>query len=578
MHPNRSFRIVLNKRVVTLLVFSLIIRLVYVTTPYGWNEEVYVKGMRDLVTHVYRDPSWLFYGDVTNLFQVGPVFYLIHLPVYTLSRVWLLPDNITMHIMSSVLGVFGVYLVYLLSRRILSENVAFLSSLCVSVFPVYWMVTRHLNTENASIPFLLISIFILFDYFNSNERKHLLSSAIAFGLSFMSRYDVILMLPVFLVFIIYLGVKNKQDVLELIKRISIFILPTIIFSLPLVIFSLIRLGIIFPVPNWISIFDTTLSGGASYDYQYSTRQLFSLYNFYIACFSLPFIPSFIYTLLKRRMDVTGIIIVFSSILILFCFGLTADILVRPSLTEFGINPTISGIVYILMSLLGFLVIISLVFTIKSDDIKSKFLSLWAVLFISIWFFVVRRWQIQPRYFIISAFPIILLGFKFTIENFPKRLAVSINTVAIAVFFIVGIVLNQWATASWFAMYESSFYLKENMNSTERALFSPTHGFYSDIYFEPSPFEIVRPDWYHRWESYRTSIKYVVYDTSNYYLVNQEIREFLEHKQELLEYQIDVKMYLPLIGEVQIDTIRIYRTEGILLPEASKVNYYSDYFV
>ena len=111
---------------ISILVFSLFIRIVYAGTPYGWNEEVYIRGLRDFSDNINNNPSWLFNEEMDDLLLVGPTFYAVYLPAYVMSDSLRLAKDIFLHVISSILGTIGVYVCYLIAKRVSDEKMSFL--------------------------------------------------------------------------------------------------------------------------------------------------------------------------------------------------------------------------------------------------------------------------------------------------------------------------------------------------------------------------------------------------------------------------------------------------------------------
>jgi 4-amino-4-deoxy-L-arabinose transferase-like glycosyltransferase len=559
-----------NDRILLLiLVFTFVSRAVFAPTPYGWNEEVYIKSIREF----YEDPTWLLDLDEPPItFVAGPIFYILHVPYYQLAMFLGLSTNFVLHMFSALLGTVLVLLCYILGRTMFDEKTGLIFSSLISVFPVTWMISRHVTSENLSLVFVLMSFITFYQSREEKSKRAHLFSSFLMALAFLSRYDVIVLLPFFLALPILI-----DRPLNLKRTVKEFLLFALIFGLtvsPFIVFSMLEFGMPIPTPQWMMIVSTMIEGTVSFDYFYSFSDIFSTFGFYLFCFSLPFIPIFVRDFenyFRKIGDRKVLLIAF--IVPPLLFGLNPNFVQRPSLADFGFDQSLANIGNILFVLSGYFVFVYLFVSMLLGENETKFLSIWTLAFFFLWFLLVREWQIQIRYLVISTFPILLLGAKKAHQKLGRFLIVA----GFSIFLVVGLLVNLWASASWGAMFETMNYLEEISESGDEVLIYSTHGYYDTVYFDDPKFVSIRPYVYSRWDSYRTSIKYVVYDTANYYLVNSEIRDFLETRPDLLEKVVDVKITL-LLYELQVDTIKIYKTEGLVLPEASDVNYVSDYFI
>ena len=523
-----------KKYLILLLLFSFIIRAVYSNTAWGWNEEGYIILIREFV----KNTSYFFTQESTKIMLVSPLFYIVESPFFLFYN-----NFVSMHIFSAFMGTVAVFLCFKLGKLFFNAKTGLIFAFIISVFPVHWMISRHVTPENISIPLIMLSITLFL------KHKKPFFTGFLLGLAVLFRYESALLFPLFLVY----SIKPR-------KKAALLILGFLIPLLFLAFFSLVFHGMFIPSELYLRIVRNSLTENISYDYEYSLLQVLILLFFYTACFSLPLIPVFF-----GRISLKKIIFMALAVLCFYILIKVSGLIVRPSLSDFGFPEIVSNVIYSLLASAGFFVFYRIVDSLFKR--KNVLLCSWFLAFNFLWFIFMRTYTIQPRYLILASFPVLLMG-----ASGVKKLPVFL-LLAFILYFIPGLFLNQWASSSWNTMYSVASYLKDNSDPSDQIIFYPTGGVYEKVYFDPAPFIAVRPQYYSEWDSYRTSIKYAVFDTANFYLINPEIRDFLTQKPELLEKTFNVNVF-----GLNADTIFVYKTQNITLPSASAKDFVSDYFV
>ena len=132
-----------------------------------------------------------------------------------------------------ILGTFSCYLVYIIAKKILSSKIGLLACFLLAIYPpiVWW--TSYIRNENLFIPLQLISILFLIKSVKNNlDKKNIILAGFFLAISFLCR-NVILYLPIFIVFyfLIIFFRKNKK---RLFSGIAIFLLS---FYIPLLLWG-----------------------------------------------------------------------------------------------------------------------------------------------------------------------------------------------------------------------------------------------------------------------------------------------------------------------------------------------------
>ena len=142
-------------------------------------------------------------------------------------------NNFGFRFPSAVLGVISVYLVYLLGQRLFSENRGLIAAAiyAVTVNGVY--ISRMGLQEAYVIFFLLLASYL---FLKALERdKYFLWTGAALGLGFLAKYNIFILVPIFLTYIIIFRrdvFKNKKFWLGAVIAALIFS-PVIVYNLML---------------------------------------------------------------------------------------------------------------------------------------------------------------------------------------------------------------------------------------------------------------------------------------------------------------------------------------------------------
>lgn len=177
------------------------------------------------------------YGIGLVIFQI-PIFilgYLFSSIIHFISR-----DYITMFF-TSITNCFICaslcYAFYKICKLFnFSEKVSFWLTLAFGLSSTVFPYSRQGFVEPLASLSLLSTIYLLIIYFNSYKLKYTLLSGVCFGIGILTRLDLIIYLPIILLFIIY---KNR-NIRKIIKNVLIFIAPIFISIFIFLLYNKIR--------------------------------------------------------------------------------------------------------------------------------------------------------------------------------------------------------------------------------------------------------------------------------------------------------------------------------------------------
>jgi hypothetical protein len=131
-------------------------------------------------------------------------------------------------LLMGMLAIADTILVYKISERLYSRNVAMLASILFAAMPSTWF-TRMILLDSILLPFLLLSILLAI--YSKNNRILILLSGISLGVSIFTKIPVFTMIPL-IGLLIYSNNKN-------LKTLGIWLVPVILIPLVWPVHSLL---------------------------------------------------------------------------------------------------------------------------------------------------------------------------------------------------------------------------------------------------------------------------------------------------------------------------------------------------
>ena len=126
-------------------------------------------------------------------------------------------------VLMGILAIFDTFLIYKISERRYSKNVALLASIMFAVMPITWL-TRRILLDSILLPFLLTSIlFAIYAKDSKNKNLLVILSGIFLGITLFTKETMFTMIPLIAV-LVYQGTKNR-------KMLGLWFIPVILIPL-----------------------------------------------------------------------------------------------------------------------------------------------------------------------------------------------------------------------------------------------------------------------------------------------------------------------------------------------------------
>ena len=124
--------------------------------------------------------------------------------VHSAEMLYLVP-----RVLMGVLAVADTFLIYKISERRYSKNVALFASVLFAVMPITWL-TRRILLDSILLPFLLTSIlFAIYAKDSKNKKLLVILSGIFFGITLFTKETMFVMIPLLAV-LIYQNTKSPR--------------------------------------------------------------------------------------------------------------------------------------------------------------------------------------------------------------------------------------------------------------------------------------------------------------------------------------------------------------------------------
>jgi len=170
-------------------------------------------------------PSWtrLSFHDHPPL-----VFLLQHISLKIFGE-----NNFGFRFPSALVGIVSVYLLYLIGRRLFTENVGLLSAALMALTANHVFISRVGLQESYVIFFILLAFYF---FLNSLEKdRYFIWTGFAIGLGMLAKYTVFIVAPVFIIYLLFFRrnyFSSKKFWLGLLLAMIIFS-PVIIYNIKL---------------------------------------------------------------------------------------------------------------------------------------------------------------------------------------------------------------------------------------------------------------------------------------------------------------------------------------------------------
>jgi 4-amino-4-deoxy-L-arabinose transferase-like glycosyltransferase len=157
-----------------------------------------------------------------------PWYYYLIAPALFISDFHLWgPD-----VLSAILGILGVFVFYLLARKMFGEKIAFLSSLFYVGNPFMIQAARHIRNPHLLPLFLLAFAYFSRAFLEDKRSSNLLLSSFFLGIALSMHITAIVFLPV-LFYLFFIQIKRKKYLVIFVSA----LIPAGLFT-PLLFFDL----------------------------------------------------------------------------------------------------------------------------------------------------------------------------------------------------------------------------------------------------------------------------------------------------------------------------------------------------
>ncbi|MEM5815282.1 MAG: glycosyltransferase family 39 protein [Candidatus Aenigmatarchaeota archaeon] len=218
---------------IAFLTFSLTYFISIKSKNYWWDEAVYLGLAKNIAT------KFSYYINYSNLEELEALYgsrlvidesFRQPLFPFLLSIFYFFGENVE-RILPSFFAFLSIILTFKLGKKVKNENLGLVSTLFLSVSPLFLFFSSKVLTESLSSLLLVSFLYSILSY--KNDLKNFLLSSFFFSLSILTRYtNLILSIPFFLVWLKYKNLKH------LFLAIFVFIL----LLLPFLLFSYYRYG------------------------------------------------------------------------------------------------------------------------------------------------------------------------------------------------------------------------------------------------------------------------------------------------------------------------------------------------
>ncbi len=216
--------------IILLLAFFLRIKYFNINTGIWWDEAEYLVMAKDFAFH----PSWVDWSSARPMFL--PLIWALFLKIGL--------GEISIRFFTEFIPSFGlVLLIYLIGTEIYNKKVGLISSFIYSVFWLSLFLTGRLLTEQTSLFFGLLSIYLFWKgYIKKEKNYYIYLSGIFMLVAVLIRFPTgFILLPL----VLFLLIKDRLTFLKN-KQIWLSVLITGLATIPYLVWNFIKFKSIFP--------------------------------------------------------------------------------------------------------------------------------------------------------------------------------------------------------------------------------------------------------------------------------------------------------------------------------------------
>jgi 4-amino-4-deoxy-L-arabinose transferase-like glycosyltransferase len=132
-------------------------------------------------------------------------------------------------LVSAVFSILSLWVVFELAYTMYGKKVALLSAFILAVMPGYFWLSRLALLEIMLVFFFMLSLFLFFRWLNSRKNWLLVLSGLALGFGFLTKYQVIVIVPVMVAVLLVLG---RGQLKRLFSRFMLLIAAAVVIVVP----------------------------------------------------------------------------------------------------------------------------------------------------------------------------------------------------------------------------------------------------------------------------------------------------------------------------------------------------------
>lgn len=207
-----------NTKILALIILFVISRLLFINPdPVFFDSQEYINRLSDsnFFQALYSGHLPLHLGYILSLW-----------PFFQMAKVLNLNPVISVILIQITLSLLSIIAFYKSIIILFNKKIALLSSIILSIIPIFWVSVNTIMIENIYTSFFIISFFFLLKYLRYRKNIFLIITLASFSISFLTHFVVVLWIPI-LIYITYFLKKKKTKEIVLAFAILLSILTII---------------------------------------------------------------------------------------------------------------------------------------------------------------------------------------------------------------------------------------------------------------------------------------------------------------------------------------------------------------
>jgi 4-amino-4-deoxy-L-arabinose transferase-like glycosyltransferase len=216
-----SLKGALNKWRIAFLVLELtyfvFILLNLIKQPMNWDEVGHLNRALELQNGLYNN-------FVRDSFY-PPLFSVLTKVSFDLFGISLFSARLV----SAVFCVLSLWVVFELAYTLYGKKTALLSAFLLAIMPGYFWLSRLALLEIMLVFFFMLSLFLFYRWLNTRKNWLLVLSGLALGFGFLTKYQVIVIVPVMVAVMLVLG---RGQLKRLFSKFTLLIVTAVVVVVP----------------------------------------------------------------------------------------------------------------------------------------------------------------------------------------------------------------------------------------------------------------------------------------------------------------------------------------------------------